>query len=70
MRARGSCQRQRRLLHRLTVSVDTLLRLHLQLPQDTELSHSLPISPADTLRLLELLAAGQEIEVTSLEEEQ
>ena len=53
--------RQRRKLDRLTVSISTLLKLKFTLPND--LNHSLPIPPAEALRLLERLSRGKQIDL-------
>ena len=59
VRRRGQLKRQRRLLTRLAVSLDTLLRLKLRIPLRAGLGHSLPVPPARARWLLQELAAGQ-----------
>ena len=47
-----------RLLGRLAISVNTLLRLKLRLPLPSHLKHTLPIPPLEAHRLLRRLARG------------
>ena len=57
VKARKQAQRQRRLLMRLTVSVDTLLRLQYHWPC-SDYKQSLPIKPSSVLALLRQLSQG------------
>ena len=68
VKARSKPQRQRRLVTRLSVSTETLLRLHFDLPISPELSHTLPLRPTEAVRLLRELAAGTPIDELTSEE--
>ena len=57
VKARSGPQRQRRLLTRLSVSANTLLRLALGLPHPGA-QHNLPVRPSVAVELLRLLASG------------
>ena len=52
---------RRRLLVRLAVSVNTLLRLTLRLPLPSHLQQTLPVRPSEAYKLLRRLATGQDI---------
>ena len=58
VQVRSDSQQQRRLVTRLCVSVETLLRLRLDLPTSPKLKNSPPVPPAEARRLLQLLADG------------
>eukprot|EP00959_Pyramimonas_sp_CCMP1952_P124311 2598965-Pyramimonas_sp.AAC.1 len=62
-RLRSEYSRQERLLRRLATSATTLLCLHLGIPIPPDVQHTFPIPPAETVRLLTLLARGVPVEV-------
>ena len=66
---RSSEARQRRLLCRLSISLNTLLRLRLHLPIDNSLHHTLPIAPSRALEILRQIVLGVSIEELAEEEE-
>ena len=55
---RSESQRQRRLITRLSISIETLLRIRLGLQSIPDLRHSLPIRPTVVAHLLRRLAEG------------
>ena len=55
---RSESQRQRRLITRLSISIETLLRIRLGLQSIPDLRHSLPIRPPVVAHLLRRLAEG------------
>ena len=57
-RTRAEPQRQRRLITRLSVSIESLLRLRLGLPPTPGLRHAIPIRPTVVQYLLERLSEG------------
>ena len=66
---RSNEARQRRLLLRLAITCNTLLRLRINLPIDNSLHHTLPIAPSRALEILRQIVLGVSIEELAEEEE-
>jgi len=67
VKARSEAKRRRRLLTRLTQSIETLLRQHLGLQSPQHLGHHIPVPPSIVLKYLRDLASGISVEDLDLE---
>lgn len=67
VKSRSEASRRRRLLTRLALSTDTLLRQHLGLQAPQHLGHHIPILPSIVLKYLRDIASGISVEDLDLE---